>query len=625
MKIWNIENNEHDYAVSSDLMRFKVNKSGNGRISDIVWSDLNIAYFDVFIRTGHSYDLYSFNQLIDQLKVQYQKMNVQEHDKNIRISVESAARDIIIQNDIVVDNYSQEISLSLSISKYGPGEDKYQIIFDGAFPAFENNYCFILPSQNKLIHRRPYEPGGQKILDQDHMQFFPRTNILDQANFMISSGNNGKTILAEGDNLKFFSCVMAPNLEELFCCNIYGEYIKLEKGQKYQNTLKFKLKNGISDFSHNMRNASAAIDAVMERKYIKKENSVKIFFPTFNKITNTKAIISNEDNIFQKKTGKGNLELDTSKLEDGAYKVKKELTIGGDVFSSTEDLVILKNKYLKFDKEIERIHNFIEGLNNDSALTGLRKNTISFKLDEAEKYLRFTETDQAHNLLKDAERIVKAIRENEKAEMPTSKKTFYENTLQSHCYDFQYYGNGDIEFTDKMGLYIAPARTVNIWSKFTLTGSFCIEFDYHPLIGRGGTMLQICGNHPNPINEYSMMCSATGYMPHYNFGMSCYHFSFCRGQKQTGRPQICNFRKTGNGFYVLNRINDPVPCENEKWHKLTFVKKDRHFLFFVNNKLVQECFDEAHNEAFFNGGHFGIRNWAGRKSYFKNLKIFTEF
>lgn len=55
--------------------------------------------------------------------------------------------------------------------------------------------------------------------------------------------------------------------------------------------------------------------------------------------------------------------------------------------------------------------------------------------------------------------------------------------------------------------------TINMWSKFKLEGSFQVEFDYLPVqAASGGTMLQLCGTHFNPIQEKPMKNRHERYM-----------------------------------------------------------------------------------------------------------------
>jgi hypothetical protein len=242
--------------------------------------------------------------------------------------------------------------------------------------------------------------------------------------------------------------------------------------------------------------------------------------------------------------------------------------------------------------------------------------------------MKYCELDQVSGLLKDAGRIVQAIESREPAVIPVPDQIIYKNTFAEPCGDFDYFGNGDISFSPDDGLFLDPVITINMWSKFKLEGDFCMEMDYRPVEGAsGGTMIQLCGNCFNPVNDVAMMRTAAGYMPHYNFGTTCYHFSFCRGENYhttntRPKPRVCNFRKTGRGFYVLNRIADPVPDSGNEWFHLCFVKNKRQFLFFVNDKLVQEYFDEENQGDFLNAGFFGIRNWSRRKAYFKKLRIY---
>ena len=198
----------------------------------------------------------------------------------------------------------------------------------------------------------------------------------------------------------------------------------------------------------------------------------------------------------------------------------------------------------------------------------------------------------------------------------------YSNDFSEHAEEFLVYGAGDMTFNRERGMRLEPVGTMNLWSKFHVAGSYMVEFDFYPLRAvKGGTMLQLCGESVNPVSQYSLMCSASwGSMAYYMFGVKCYHYSFSRwaGRK---RPRVCNFRKTGKGFYVLSRIPDPI-TEPGKWYHLTFVKDRRHFTFFVNGKLAQEYFDIGAQGPMLQRGRIGIRNWSRYVSHIKGFRVY---
>ncbi|MHC4874776.1 MAG: DUF1961 family protein [Planctomycetota bacterium] len=141
-----------------------------------------------------------------------------------------------------------------------------------------------------------------------------------------------------------------------------------------------------------------------------------------------------------------------------------------------------------------------------------------------------------------------------------------------------------------------------MWTQQEFSGSYTIGFEYFPVNrSTGGTFLQLCGTCINPIDHFDFMASAMGSMAYYNYGIPCYHLSFNRCVQKASH---CNFRKTGKGFYVLSRI--PEPVKEKCWHQLHFVKNGNQFLFFVNDKLVLEYFDEGHQGAVYKKGRIGI-------------------
>lgn len=606
MKYWKITDAESSINAISDSLEISVDKTNSGNVSSIDWKDnfkhLKMLHFDSAVRTGITYDLYSFNLLTEPVRPILLKSRANEPELAIESFFE--LRDIELTKKVILAPDGKGFSMEFSMTKTGAGQDKWQMGFGAAFDVLaENNLCFVAPGINGDKYFRPGEPSCQEINDQDGFRSFPKFLRLRGNSFKAISAADGKSLLFSGKGLKYFSCNRSS---QMIYFNAYGYDCWLEKGQTHAECFSVKL--------------DEKAEALLDKKYISNQDKAKVFFN--GKGT---ASIEKDGEILSQANGEGLLQLDVSGLKDGKYNVIKE-----DASSSAaEELIIIRNEYKELETKMEAIEEYsIKLSENNSPLASLRKQGLKFKLRNAAEYMKYCELEQVANLLKDAERIAEAIDSEESSAILPMTELIYENAFAEANDDFEYFGNGDVSFSPEKGLFLDPVITINMWSRFKLEGSFCIEFDYMPKDGTtGGTMVQLCGNHFNPVNDAAMMCSASGQMPHYNFGQTCYHFSFCRGENYNTlnanpKPRVCNFRKTGKGFYVLSRIADPVPDSGNEWFRLCFVKNSRQFLFFVNDKLVQEYFDEGNQGEFLDGGRFGIRNWSRRKAYFKNLRIY---
>jgi hypothetical protein len=605
MNIWNITENDSSLIAKSNDLEFNVGKKNSGNISFIDWKDnfkhLKMLHADSGLRTGITYDLFSYNLLTEPARPILQNSSINKTEGTLISRYE--LRDIELIKKIIPEEDGKGFQMEMSMTKTGAGQDKWQMIFGAAFEVLnENNLCFAAQGINGKNYFRPGEPSKQEINDQDGFVSFPKFLRLSGNSFKAISPADAKSIIFSGDGIKYFNC---NRNSKIFYVNAYGFDLWLEKGQSHTELFSVKLGD--------MR------EAILDKKYISEEKA-KVFFNG-----NGTASIEKDGKVLTRNKAEGTVELDVSDLKDGKYNVVMDNGSG----SNTEELIIIRNEYKELENKIKTIQEYSEKLSgNDAPLVQLRQKGLEFKLWNAREYMKYCELDQVAGLLKDADRITKAIESDEDAIIPQMNEVIYENDFSEANDDFEYFGNGNVTFPKDKGLFLDPVITINMWSRFKLEGSFCIEFDYMPLQGTtGGTMVQLCGNHFNPVNDAALMCSASGQMPHYNFGQTCYHFSFCRGEnynsiKTNPKPRVCNFRKTGKGFYVLNQIADPVPDSNNEWFRLRFAKNERQFMFFVNDKLVQEYFDEGNQGAFLNGGNFGIRNWSRRKAYYKNLRIY---
>ncbi|KKR03325.1 MAG: hypothetical protein UT30_C0032G0004 [Candidatus Uhrbacteria bacterium GW2011_GWF2_39_13] len=277
----------------------------------------------------------------------------------------------------------------------------------------------------------------------------------------------------------------------------------------------------------------------------------------------------------------------------------------------------------KLLKKLESIENSTAAF--ETRKNKIRLNLISWKIGEFKRYLTEANYHECEMQLNDAESALAAIKKGLPLVLPPAGDILYEDSFEKQSDDWDFYGLGKIECSSENGIHIVPNVTMNMWSKQEFSGDFLIEFDFFASSDHlaGGTFLQLCARPNVERDDYNLMCSATGYMPDYNFGISCYHLSFNRGASQPGQKMtnVCNFRKTGKGFYLLSQIPDPVP-ERKKWYRLSLAKKDSRFIFAVNGKVVQEYIDCGYQGKILNGGKIGIRNWARQSAFIKKLKVF---
>jgi len=435
---------------------------------------------------------------------------------------------------------------------------------------------------------------------------------------VLSSLKDRRGLLFSGDNLRY---IRTHERTDLTSCYLYGNDVWLTEGEEYTETITLQLLPGIAGMSMEREHCVAGIGGLLDRRYVTSEDTAHAYFTHPDKAFRSEVSVLKDGKALLSVSGAEDVALDLSGLQDGAYSVLKKVTAAGNTLECEEPVTILKSTYAEIDEAVSLIKAFVDEFRvetyPDPDIARIRLGVIDFKLSDIAAYKRLHEVEQVKGLLKDAQRAVESLKNHEPALLPDKGKLIYSNDFENETDDFNFFGAGDIKFSPEHGLYFQGIGTMNMWSKFPVNGSFMVEFDYCPLESpKGGTMLQICGTHPNPASQYSFMCSASwGSMIYYKFGMSYYHFSF------DVRGRACRLRKGGKGFYVLTHVPDPVP-EKNRWYHLQFVKQGNHLMFFTNGKLVQEYFDEGHQGPILDGGHIGLRNWSTHRSYLKNFRVY---
>jgi Domain of unknown function (DUF1961) len=624
MSEWKITDTNDSVTAESPELLLEISKTGPGVVKNMVWKEklayLRFLNMHPLLRSGQFYDIYKLNCLFEQLAVEYQDSEASADNGLLRMSVTSAIRDLSLLQEITVDVANASMAFRLSATKNGPGKDRLQFIYVSQYPNMDQGVALIAPTKDKLLYHRAYEPSGQELRDQDHHTFFARTDRLDSNFLLLSSGQDAQCVKYSGENVKYSAFSIWP---EDMSLELYGNDFYLEQNETYSESLSLQLIDGLGGLSKDDNDNLNGIGALLQSKYIKTQDSLRVYFSAPNKKIETRAVVLKDDKEYASADGTSHLELDVSSLPDGEYTVNKEMRLDDQRYHGHEELVVLRSRYQEYDAAICEMRRFTVDSRNGKQLdakTAIRLDLIEYILEEVQVYMAFSDTRQVDGLFKDADRLAKAIREDESAELPERGEIMYQNDFSRDRGDFDFYGNGEVRFSSEMGLYIAPIRTIDAWSQFKTQGPVIIEFDYYVMPGRGGTMLQMCGTHPNPVNDHSLMNTANGNMAYYNFGTFCYHYSFNRGDNAR-TDRICNLRKTGKGFYVLSKIEDPFYDKVDTWCHLTFVKNNNHLLFFVDNRLVQEYFEQGNRGPVLDEGHIGLRNWSTRKGAFKNMVV----
>jgi len=612
-------------VVTARSGNFRVVAGGVGTLARVQWRDrlqhLKEVVVQLRIRWGHMYDLYSLNEPMLYMRFRTTNVDVQHDGANATILSEGEGEwlGIRIASRVTIDATHDEVQMALKLTRIkGKRQRKFQLQYRVSHGAASlEDIAWVVPAPERFAILRLNDENDQEIYDQaSHAEFF-KTIRATRRYAILASVPDRQGVFFSGPNLRHVC--WGPRGKRLYCF-LYGNDAWLKEGEEHTETLSLHPINGLGGVSLDRDDCLAGRGALLDGRYVTDSRQSRVYFTHPDGPATTEASITRDGKTLLTKSGAGDLELDTSELPDGTYPVVKELKSDAGSWRGEEELRILRGTYAAFDETVARIRSFAEGFKPEAApdanVARIRLGVIDFKLSEVEAYKTLHEVRQVEGLLKDAQRVVAALENDEPATMPKRGELLWAHDLSEETDDFRFFGAGDIEFSPEHGLYFQGVGTINMWTKFAVHGSFMVEFDYCPLESpKGGTMLQICGQHPNPISQYDFMCSASwGSMAYYMFGVRCYHFSF------GVRGRVCRLRKTGKGFYILTSIPDPVP-ELDKWYHLVFVKDQNHLMFFADGKLVQEYFDEGHQGPVLDGGHIGIRNWSTHRSYFRNFRV----
>ena len=582
----------------------------------------------IHLRVGRMYDINKLNELTDTLPPRGLSATASAKGGVFRAVHEGEAWGVKVTKEVAADAATGVVKMTLRLKAGDTGRRgrKYQFQLDPRCKRVgkPEGLAYVLPTSHGQQVLRMTDPCGQEVYDQDHYTAFPRTVRLGEGWALLASHPDRKGVLISGDNFEFAKPFYRYGRYRYLLTDLYGRDALLKRGDEHVETWTFRVAPGLGGLGRGPKATLSGAGALLTRSYVG-DGGTAVRFTGPPGFTSSAEVLQHGRSL-RRQTGGAEIELDLKGLPDGEYDVLKRVTTKAGAIEGREKLTLLRETWRQVDRRVARLRAAMDGLKEETAkdptVARLRKELIRFKLRDVAAYKDRNEVRQVMGLLKDADRALKALLAREPAVMPKRGELIYANDLSRDTGDFLVYGNGKMTFSPKMGMYLAPVGTMNLWSKFRLSGSYMVEFDFYPLKSfKGGTMLQMCGDAVNPVSQYSLMCSASwGSMAYYMFGTKCYHFSFVRFAGRSKAPRICNLRKTGKGFYLLSEIADPI-TDTEKWYHLTFVKNGTRFLFFVDGKLVQEYIDIGAQGPILESGRLGIRNWSTFRSHMKNLRV----
>lgn len=616
-----IERRGNQVAIQAPASGQRVVVAGANHISSIAWGPRTEALGGVAIRIqvrwGGMYDLYSLSQPIQHLQFSTVRTEVREEGGSATVVAEGVGLGARLRTATTVEPKTGLVSVASELRREGGGGPlKYQINYE-VRPLADSaeGAAWVLPSPGGFTVLRSSDHSVFNVFDQDWTGSFPVAKRLPERWALLSSVSDGEGVLFSGDNLRH---CRGPNRPDRFWAYLYGNDSFLRDGDTISETLAIELVPGVGGVSRLAEDVRAGTGGLLQTRYAVDGNPVPVVF-TGSGVANVEAEVPGQG-VAAQGEGSGTLMLDVSGLPDGEYQVVKRMQAGGRAFEGSEPLFVVREAFARLDADAARLRQFAQGFDpaeaNDPEAAAVRLSVLNFKLAEYPSYRAIHHVKQMEALLADARRATAALEADEPANLPALSEVLYSNPLTAETDDFLFYGAGEIVYDPERGLYFGGDGTMNLWSRFQVEGSFMVEFDYMPLESpRGGTMFQMCGQHPAPNSDFDFMCTASwGGMSYYMFGVRCYHFSF----GVTGRE--CRLRKTGEGFYILSDAPDPV-AELDRWHRLAFAKDGNRILFIADGRLVQEYFDEGHQGPVLEGGRIGIRNWSGHRGWFRNLAV----
>jgi hypothetical protein len=228
--------------------------------------------------------------------------------------------------------------------------------------------------------------------------------------------------------------------------------------------------------------------------------------------------------------------------------------------------------------------------------------------------------NQIYKCLLESNKVISLLKQQEiKIREYRKDKTLFKDDFDSHASlkNWFAYGDGAMKIVDKR-LQLLDPRPVpdnHVWTNKQFSGDFIIEFDFEALWPPvGGQITSYCALPRVPSADLSG--SGKGWMDNYYKTITCYHFSFARGNSR-----VCNMRKCGKGLWMCANSFDPCPNRNMTYHVKIAKIKNNH-LFLVNNELVHHYIDVGvYGDSLYNKGYIGLRNWTGLLSYYDNFKV----
>ncbi len=215
---------------------------------------------------------------------------------------------------------------------------------------------------------------------------------------------------------------------------------------------------------------------------------------------------------------------------------------------------------------------------------------------------RYFRAEQIRNTLLEVSKLLALLSLPREIVRVVKVGTILSDDFSESMANWKAYGGGKIALED--GKLMMAGQGCTVWCEKE-AGDAVVSFDFAPLVQHGGAAGALFAFPASPLPGKDFSASA-GPMPNYNYGISTYHVSLCRGA--SGRT---NLRRTGFGLKMLSSVK-PDPCrETGKTYRVELLKYGPTFQVFVDGALVHAYVDAGVYGDPPAKGFFGIRHFAG--------------
>ncbi|MCX7804452.1 MAG: DUF1961 family protein [Planctomycetota bacterium] len=215
---------------------------------------------------------------------------------------------------------------------------------------------------------------------------------------------------------------------------------------------------------------------------------------------------------------------------------------------------------------------------------------------------RYFRAEQIRNTLREVSKLLTLLALPRETVRVGKGGTILGDDFAGGMANWKAYGGGKVAVEE--GKMKMTGQGCTVWCEKE-TGDAIISFDFTPLAQHGGAAGALFAFPASPLPGKDFSASA-GPMPNYNYGISTYHVSLCRGA--SGRT---NLRRTGCGLKMLSTVR-PDPCrETGRTYRVELLKYGPTFQVFVDGALIHSYVDAGVYGDPPAKGCFGIRHFAG--------------